>query len=168
MEQSTRAKDIYIRNYEKKDIEFMIRRHRELYEEEYGFSSEFGDYVEKYVLKFDECHDQEKENIWIAEENGKPVGMIALVKAEESIAQLRWFLIDPEMRGNGLGHELMEKVIEFCKKNNYKHILLWTVNILEAARHLYKSYGFVLTEEVINDTWTKDIMKEERWDLNLV
>lgn len=42
------------------------------------------------------------------------------------------------------------------------------MNILEAARHLYKTYGFVLTEEIINDTWTNDVMKEERWDLNLV
>ena len=93
MEQSTNANDIYIRSYD-------------------GFSAEFGNYVEKYVLKFDESHDEEK--------------------------------------------------------NNYKHIILWTVNILEAARHLYKAYGFVLTEEVINDTWTKDAMKEERWDLPLV
>ncbi len=158
---------ILIRSYKKEDIDFIVERHRELYDKEYGFSSEFVDYVEKYVKEFDKCHDEVKENIWIAEANGKRVGMIALVKAEDDTAQLRWFLIEPEMRGKGLGRKLMKTVIDFCKEKGYRHVFLWTVDILEAARHLYKVYGFALTEKVKNDTWTDDVINEERWDLSL-
>jgi len=164
---SSAINPVIIRTFEPKDVDYIIKRHRELYEDEYGFSTEFGDYVEKYVLKFNEHHDEDKENMWIAEEGGKAVGVIAIIKVDDSTAQLRWFLIEPNMRGKGLGHKLMRTVIDFCKEKNYKHVLLWTVNILESARHLYKSYGFDLTETVENKTWTGSLIYEERWDLYL-
>jgi N-acetylglutamate synthase-like GNAT family acetyltransferase len=158
---------ILIRSYKKEDIDYIIERHRELYDKEYGFSSEFVDYVEKYVKEFDKNHDEARENIWIAEADGKRVGMIAIVKAGDETAQLRWFLIEPEMRGKGLGHRLMKTVIDFCKEKGYRHVFLWTADILAAARHLYQVYGFALTETVPNDTWTDDVINEERWDLHL-
>jgi GNAT superfamily N-acetyltransferase len=159
-------KPITIRTYEAKDIYYIINRHRELYDGEYGFGSEFSDYVEKYVLKFDEHHDKDKENIWIAEAEGKPMGMIAIVRADDTTAQLRWFLIEPHMRGMGLGFKLMKTAIDFCKEKNYKHVFLWTVSILEAARSLYKRFGFELIESKVNDTWGDHLM-EERWDLEM-
>lgn len=158
---------IKIRKFNPTDIEYIIKCHRELYKIEYEFTPEFSDYVEVYVTKFNEHHDETKENIWIAESDGRPVGVIAAVKVDTSSAQLRWFLIEPEMRGKGLGNTLMKTAIDFCKEKNYKHILLWTVNVLETARHLYKSYGFNLTESIDNNTWTNHLIKEERWDLYL-
>lgn len=62
---------VLIRSYKKEDIDYIIERHRELYDKEYGFSSEFVDYVEKYVKEFDKDHDEARENIWIAEADGK-------------------------------------------------------------------------------------------------
>lgn len=62
---------------------------------------------------------------------------------------------------------LMKTVIGFCKEKGYRHIFLWTVDILEAARHLYQAYGFTLTETVENDAWTDGVIKEECWDLPL-
>lgn len=158
---------VIIRSYKKGDIDYIIERHRELYDKEFGFSSEFADYVEKYVKEFDKNHDEARENIWIAEADGKRVGMIAIVKAGAETAQLRWFLIEPEMRGKGLGHRLMKTAVDFCKGKGYRHVFLWTVEILEAARHLYQVYGFVPTETVPNDTWTDGVINEERWDLYL-
>lgn len=157
---------ILIRTYQPGDIEYIVKRHRELYEVEYGFNTKFGDYVEKYMHKFDICHDKTQENIWVAERERKVIGTIALVKVDDSTAQLRWFLIEPEIRGKGLGHTLMKTTIDFCKEKNYKHVLLWTVNILDTARHLYKSYGFNLTETQENEEWGCKLT-EERWDLYL-
>lgn len=158
---------VKIRRFESEEIEHIIKRHRELYDLEYGFSSSFGDYVEKTVREFAKNHDESRENIWVAEDHGKVAGEIAIVRVDEDTAQLRWFLIEPEMRGKGLGHELMKTVVDFCKEKNYKHVFLWTVNILGAARHLYKSYGFKLTETQENSTWCKEVINEERWDLEL-
>ena len=155
---------ISIRTFKPSDVDYIIDRHRVLYEVEYAFTSEFGDYVEEYVRKFIEHHDADKENIWIAEENGNPVGVIAIVKVDEATAQLRWFLIEPKLRGRGLGHRLMETAMFFCRDKGYKHILLWTVNVLEPARHLYKESGFSLTESKEHELWGHQLI-EERWDL---
>lgn len=158
---------ISIRSFEPKDIDYIIKRHRALYEKEFGFTSEFGDYVEEYVHKFNEHYDANKETIWIAEENGAPVGVIAIVKADDTTAQLRWFLIEPELRGRGLGHKLIDTAIEFCREKGYKHIFLWTVHILEPARHLYKQHGFSLTESKEHELWGHHLI-EERWDLSIL
>lgn len=158
---------VKIRNFNFTDIEYIVKSHRDLYKAEYNFTSEFSDYVEIYVNKFNDHYDKTKENIWIAESSGVPVGVIAIVKVDACTAQLRWFLIEAEMRGKGLGSTLMKTAIDFCKEKNYKHVLLWTVNILETARHLYKSFGFNLTESIDNNTWTNHLIKEERWDLYL-
>lgn len=157
---------VIIRPYEARDLDYIIGRHRELYDEEYGFGPEFNSYVEKYVLKFHEHHDSERESIWIAEVDRKPAGMIAIVKAGDNTAQLRWFLIEPHLRGIGLGFKLMKTAVDFCKEKGYSHVFLWTVNILEAARSLYRRFGFELTQSKANDSWGKDLM-EERWDLDL-
>ncbi len=134
------------------------------YEKENGFNSKFGDYVKENVLKFDRDHDKNKENIWVAEIDGVIVGCIAIVKVNDSTAQLRWFLIEPQWRGMGLGHKLIQTAISFCKNKNYTHVFLWTVNILKTARHLYESYGFSLTETIKSNEWGKELF-EERWDL---
>lgn len=157
-------KPISIRAFTPKDVDYIVDRHRVLYEAEYGFTSEFGDYVEEYVKKFMESFDASKETIWIAEENGAAVGVIAIVKVDDNIAQLRWFLIEPELRGRGLGHKLMDTAIDFCRDKGYKHIFLWTVNILEPARHLYKEHGFSLTECIEHELWGHQLT-EERFDL---
>lgn len=157
---------VKIRAYEPKDIDYIIKRHRELYDIEYGFGREFGDYVEKYVLEFDEHCDKDSENIWIAEADGKQVGVIAIVKVDDSTAQLRWFLIEPHMRSKGLGYRLMKTAVDFCGEKKYKHVFLWTVSILEAARTLYKQFGFELTESKTNDTWGGHLT-EERWDIHM-
>lgn len=157
---------ISIRTFKPSDIDYIVARHRALYEIEYGFTQEFSDYVEKYAKKFMEHHDENHETIWIAEEKGSPVGVIAIVKADNTTAQLRWFLIEPDLRGRGLGHKLMITAIDFCKEKGYKHVFLWTVNILEAARHLYKEHGFSLTETNTHDLWGRHLT-EERWDMEL-
>ena len=144
---------VVIRDFKNSDIDYLIELHKKIYEKEYGFSGTFGDYVEKYMKKFAEKCNKDKENMWIAELNGKIVGAVTAVHKDDFTAQLRWFLMDPEVRGRGMGHKLLETLFDFCKDKEYKHIFLWTSNILEAARHLYKSYGFVITETKENNEW---------------
>lgn len=160
--------DIIIRKYNYSDIDYIIERHRELYKAEFGFSEEFSDYVKKYVLEFNKKHDENRENIWIAEHNGRQIGVIAVAKGDNDYtAQLRWFLIEPEMRGRGLGRKLVKMVLDFCKEENYKHIFLWTADVLKTARRVYGNYGFKLTETVENTKWTGKKVLEEKWEMDL-
>jgi N-acetylglutamate synthase-like GNAT family acetyltransferase len=155
-----------IRDFNKGDIEWIIKRHDTLYNEEYGFDETFKNYVSGSLKKFVKDFDSDKENIWIAEVNSKAVGIIAIAKIDNERAQLRWFLIEPYMRGKGLGRDLINVAIEFCKQKNYKNAMLWTVSILSAARHLYKSFGFTIIETIEHEIWGKSLI-EEKWYLSL-
>lgn len=157
---------ITIRNFVSDDIDYVISRHQILYEEEYKLSPVFGDYVEKGLHHFAQCYDKEKEYMLIPEMNGHPVGSIVIAKVDDKTAQLRYFLLEPETRGRGLGHKLVDMALFFCREKGYKHVFLETISALETARHIYASKGFRITQSHKNPTWGKDIL-EERWDLDL-
>jgi GNAT superfamily N-acetyltransferase len=70
------------------------------------------------------------------------------------------------MRGKGIGNMLMKTLIDFAKEKNYKNIYLWTVDFLDAARHLYEKYGFELQDRKISIVWGKELI-EEKWSLKL-
>jgi GNAT superfamily N-acetyltransferase len=55
----------------------------------------------------------------------------------DDIAQLRWFLLDPCLRGKGTGKKLLNLLLDFAKEKNYRSIEIWTVKGLEAADALY-------------------------------
>lgn len=157
---------INIRTFQSKDIEHIIERHMDLYSAEYEFDDTFRDYVSQAVYDFVKAHDEDRENIWVAELGGKVIGSIAIVKVDNSTAQLRWFLIEPDIRGKGLGKRLMSTVMEFCREKNYSRVFLWTISNLKAARHLYEYYGFELTDTCEHDIWGRHLV-EERWDIEL-
>ncbi len=60
----------------------------------------------------------------------------------------------------------MTKAIDYCKQKKFSRVFLWTKQNLEAAHHLYSSFGFILVEKLENNTWKKGVI-EERWELLL-
>lgn len=163
---SSGMEPISVRNFIARDIQYVISRHCSLYAEEYGLTAVFRSYVEEKVNYFARHYDKNCECLLIAEAAGRPVGSIAIAKADDSTAQLRYFLIEPEMRGKGLGHRLVGMVLDFCQAKGYKHVFLETFSALEAARHIYKSHGFTITSTHENPDWGENV-REERWDLAL-
>ena len=64
------------------------------------------------------------------------------VAASATESQLRWFLLDPSVRGLGLGKKLLQEAITFAEQTGYASMFLWTVSALKAAGHLYQAAGF--------------------------
>jgi len=158
--------EVTIRTFEPGDIGYVGHLHGQIYAKTYGFGRMFEYYVMKGLSEF-MIHNDGGE-LWVAVVNGKVVGSIAITKStDDKKAQLRWFVLDEEYHGRGIGKKLMETALSFCEEQNYKHVFLWTVNILETARHLYGKYNFRLTEEKPNEEWTGSLLIEERWDLTL-
>lgn len=44
------------------------------------------------------------------------------------------------------------------------HVILWTIDILKPARHLYGKYGFAMTETKPNTEWADYEILEEKWE----
>src|SRR5579864_4161888 len=102
--------EITIRNnFDANDISKIVERHRIIYQEEYGYNSEFGDYVESFAKGKIDC-------IWIAESKGEFAGCISVIRVDDRSAQLRKFLVEPRMRGNGIGKKLIEHLIQYCRE----------------------------------------------------
>jgi GNAT superfamily N-acetyltransferase len=81
-------------------------------------------------------------------------------------AQLRWFLVHPDARGQKLGRRLITEALAFCRRAGYRRVVLWTVSGLEAAAHLYRAAGFVRVEAVTHERWGR-VVTEERYELVL-
>jgi DNA-binding MarR family transcriptional regulator/GNAT superfamily N-acetyltransferase len=155
---------VTIRGQQPGDIGYIAYRHGVLYDQEYGLAGTFERYVLAGLLKYVE--GRQSGHIWVAELDGRIAGFIGLVAIDENTAQLRWFLIEPEYRGLGLGRRLLEETMDYCRQRNYKTVFLWTFRGLDAARHLYQAFGFVPTEEAANDTWKADLV-EEKWEMTI-
>ncbi len=148
------------------DIAYVIRSHVEIYKKEYQYDSTFEDFIVETVGQFVQHFDGEWENLWILEIDGRPLGCIGIVKVDDTAAQLRWFLIDPQARGKGYGKELVGEAIRFCQMKNYEKVILWTNRQLHAARKVYEEHGFQLVE-TRNSRLSNQDMVEERWELSL-
>jgi len=157
---------ITVRNFIEDDIDYVICSHKLLYEKEYGLSSVFGDYVDKGVHDFVQHFNSKKECMLICEMDGRAVGSIAIAMANNETAQLRYFLLEPDTRGIGLGRRLVDMALDFCMEKGYNHVFLETISLLQVARHIYSCKGFSITNSHENTAWGKNIL-EERWDLDL-
>ena len=104
--------------------------------------------------------------MWIVERDGEIAGSIAVVELSQEQAQLRWLLLHPDLRGQGIGRLLVQEAISFCKASGYSSIFLWTVSTLTPATNLYESVGFGLTEEKTHVAWGS-LITEQRYDLKL-
>jgi peptidyl-dipeptidase Dcp len=158
--------DISIRNQLKNgDIGYIIYMHGKLYGREYGYGVQFEPYVAKGLCEFYESYNPARSRIWICESDNRIIGSLVLVDRGEA-AQLRYFLIEPEYRGIGLGKKLLTSYIDFLREHGYKCSYLWTTHELDAAIALYKSFGFKLTEEKESTAFGKPLT-EQRYDLFL-
>jgi DNA-binding MarR family transcriptional regulator/N-acetylglutamate synthase-like GNAT family acetyltransferase len=148
------------------DFGWIVRRHAELYAQEYGWTEPFEGLCAQIVADFANDYDKERERCWIAEMDGEPVGCVFLVKDSAKVARVRLLLVDPKARGLGLGARLVDECVSFARRAGYKKITLWTHSVLTAARHLYQKAGFRLTGTEQHNSWGRPLTSEF-WDLNL-
>ncbi len=149
------------------DIGYVTWLHGSLYAMEYQYGISFEAYVAKGLYEFYSQYDPKKDRGWVCEHNDRTVGFLLGMHRDDHTAQLRYFILLPEYRGIGLGNRLMELYIDYMRENGYRSSYLWTTHELEPAAHLYKKFGFVLTEEIPSDAFGKEL-KEQRYDLQLV
>ena len=157
--------EVLIREYISGELGLVSYKQMEIYRQRYGFKPIFEYYILAAMAEF--CRDNEGGMLWVAEIAGQVKGAVAIVKVDAKLAKLRWFYVDPDVQGKGMGRKLMEKALGFCREKGYEQVELWTVDELMEARRLYASFGFVHEEDVPNDEWTDHRLVEEKWLLTI-
>ena len=153
------------------DLGWVVKRHGELYFEEYGWSGPFEGMCARIVSDFVANFDAKLEKCWIAVMCGEPVGCVMLVKDDPKarkadVARIRLLLLDPKARGMGLGRRLAEECDAFARAKGYRRVTLWTHAELTAARAIYAKLGFRKTGQESHDDWGGKATSEF-WDLDL-
>ena len=148
------------------DYGWIVERHGVLYAEEYGWDETFEGLVAEIVGGFARSHDAARERAFVAELDGRRAGCVLCVREDDETARLRLLLVEPWARGHGLGSRLVDECIFFARETGYRRIILWTNDVLDAARRIYERAGFTLVEEGRHHAFGQDLV-EQTWSLDL-
>lgn len=104
-----------------------------------------------------------RDAAFLAIDNGKPVGCVAVNKFDpESALMLRLF-VRPEGRGFGAARSLVMATIEYARERRLHRIVLDTdKEQLEPAYRLYRSLGFEECEPFTTVSYERPIFMELR------
>ena len=148
------------------DLGWVVQAHGELYADQFGWDVTFEALVAQIVGDFGVDHDPSREQGWIAELAGERVGCVFCVAQDEHTAKLRILLVAPSARGHGVGTALVRTCVDFARDAGYRRMVLWTNDVLVAARRIYEAFGFRLEAEdrhhsfgqdLVGQTWTLDL-----------
>ena len=157
---------VVLRGLRPGDLGWVVQRHGEVYAREYGWTQSFEALVARIVADYLDQHQPGRENAWIAEVDGQRAGCIFCVRKDDGTAQLRILLVEAWARGHGLGARLVDECVRFARDSGYRKLVLWTNDILVAARRIYTAAGFELVGEERHHSFGKDLVGQF-WELRL-
>jgi DNA-binding MarR family transcriptional regulator/RimJ/RimL family protein N-acetyltransferase len=163
LEESRPAQPFVLRSPRPGDFGWVVHRHGVLYADEYGWDDSFEALVARIVADYIDHRDPKRECAWIAEIDGEPVGCVFCCEKERSVAQLRLLLVEPSMRGRGIGTRLVDECIGFAQRAGYEHMMLWTNDVLADARRIYERVGFRLVEEDPHHSFGHELLGQNWW-----
>jgi GNAT superfamily N-acetyltransferase len=97
------------------------------------------EHVERIAADMFAFHDE----VWVAEEDGRPVGFLALRRSRTNGWEtLEKLYVDPAEQSKGVGTVLLDKAKELRPEGLH----LWVFQKNEGARRFYERHGFELVK----------------------
>jgi len=166
--QEADARDVVVRRADRAgDLGWVVMAHGEIYDQQFGWNTDFEALVARIVADYAADHDPNREAAWIAEVAGERAGCILCVAADEpEVAKLRILLVTPTARGLGVGSQLVDECLAFARGAGYRQATLWTNDVPAAARKIYQVFGFTLAQEESHHSFGHDLVGQN-WILDL-
>ena len=112
-------------------------------------------YSDKETPRMFESYQNRNDVYYVIAKNGEILGgggVKPLKEFEDNICEIQKMYFSPKVRGKGYGRALFEKCLTAAKKMGYKQCYLESASQLEAAIHIYESYGFNHLESALGNT----------------
>ena len=157
-----------LRGYIPGSIGRVAELHGTYYHQHWGFGLFFEAKVATELAAFLSRYDEQRDGFWTVLAGDRIEGSITIDGAHAAVegAHLRWFIMSDGLRGKGVGNQLMDTAMDFCRSRAYKRVFLWTFKGLNPARHLYEKNGFRLMEQHKGSQWGREV-NEQRFELEL-
>jgi GNAT superfamily N-acetyltransferase len=156
-----------LRNLKVGDLGWVIHRQALLYAQEYAWDWTYEGLIAGILAEFVAHFDVEREQAWIAENDGHIAGSVFLMRGNDAAsAKLRLLYVEPAARGQGIGAALVAVCVARARSIGYRRLTLWTNDVLIAARHLYITAGFHLIAEEKHRSFGHDLVGQT-WQLDL-
>ena len=140
------------------DLEAVVDLHERLYPAEFGVDAQFVDHVAARAAEVEAAgFPRERESIWLLEVGGELAGSLALTDEGDGTGYIRWYLIDPKLRGHGLGRRLLAELVEEAGRAGYLRLHLETFSDLRTAAAIYRAAGFRVVAEETGPRWGRRI-----------
>jgi putative acetyltransferase len=81
----------------------------------------------------------------IEDKSGRLLGTYGLYPLTDTGCELRKMYFLPEIRGLGVGREVLERAVAHARRLGFQTLELETISVLKRAIHLYTRFGFVPT-----------------------
>ncbi|MGO2101414.1 GNAT family N-acetyltransferase [Psychroflexus halocasei] len=135
---------IEIRPIQKKDNPDVAKMIREVLIEQ-NAPQEGTAYADKSLDEMFETYDKKRSEYFVLLENNQikgSVGISTLEGGEDDVCELQKMYFKPEVRGRGLGAQMMQTCLDFAKENDFKFCYIETLPWMKAAQKLYQRSGF--------------------------
>ncbi len=147
---------ISIREIKSQDNPFIAQIIREVMPE-FGADGPGFAIVDPEVDRMFETYDLRDAIYYVVLINDKVVGGAGLKRLagtteEESICELQKMYFLKEVRGHGIGQEVITKCLNFACEQGYKHCYIETLSTMDQARALYLKNGFSALGEPMGKT----------------
>jgi amino-acid N-acetyltransferase len=84
---------------------------------------------------------EDVQDFWVADRGGAIVGCGALHPLWEDLAEVRTVAVDPSVRGTGVGHMLVDRLVQTARDLGVRRVFVLTFEVAFFERH-----GFVRIE----------------------
>ena len=101
--------------------------------------------------------------IFFGQINNAVVATVALLKTkEESVYEIGKMAVEKQYQGKGYGSILLQFLIDFSEKQNWKKLILYSSTTLENSIYLYRKFGFLEIPLEENKPYQRGNIKMER------